>query len=64
MNKDDILALLRKNPKLTEAKSLVGTQKIADAYLNQISGGLIQEDSTFSDVSNGNGFSRYFGRGG
>lgn len=64
MNKDGILALLRKNPKLAEPRSLAGTHKIADAYLNQISGGLLREDSTFSDVSGPNGFQRYFGRGG
>ena len=40
MNRDDILALLRKNPKLAEPKRLGGTHKIADAYLNQVGGGL------------------------
>jgi hypothetical protein len=63
MNKDDILALLRKNPKLTEEKKLSNKHKIADAYLQHVSGGRI--DSQFSEVYGPDGsFNRFFARGG
>ena len=53
MNKDDILALLRKNPKLAEPRSLAGTHKIADAYLNQVGGGLCNSNFGSSTDSGG-----------
>ena len=65
MNKDSILALLRKNPKLAEAKSLGGTHKIADAYLNKVSGGRIPGDSSYSRVTGPDGsFTSTFAQGG
>ncbi len=64
MNKDSIIALLRKNPKLAEARNLPGKHKIADAYLNQVAGGRIACDSQFSSVSGPDGFARSFAEAG
>jgi hypothetical protein len=64
MNKDSILALLRQNPKLAEAKSLPDTHKIADEYLNQVAGGQVLCTSSFSRTTNADGStSSTFGRG-
>jgi hypothetical protein len=57
MNKDSILALLRQNPKLAEAKSLPDTHKIADAYLHQVVGGVVLCTSSFSKTVYGDGSS-------
>lgn len=64
MNKDSILALLRQNPKLAEAKSLPDTHKIADAYLHQVAGGQVLCTSSFSSTTGANGsFGSSFGKG-
>jgi hypothetical protein len=62
MNKESILALLRQNPKLAEVKSVAGTHKIADAYLNQVGGGLC--NSNFASSTTGGKFTSTFAQAG